>query len=60
MLQDIRFGLRTLRRSPGYTLTDPLASLMVTALFAAAGVAACLGPARRAARIDPMIALRTE
>jgi predicted lysophospholipase L1 biosynthesis ABC-type transport system permease subunit len=40
--------------------TDPLAYLMVTTLFVAAGVAACLGPARRATRIDPMIALRTE
>jgi predicted permease len=40
--------------------TDPLAYLAVTGLFAAAGISACLGPARRATRIDPMMALRTQ
>jgi ABC-type antimicrobial peptide transport system permease subunit len=39
---------------------DPLILATVAAVFAAAGLAACLGPAWRATSVDPMAALRTD
>ena len=42
------------------TPTDPLTLVIVCAAFAAAGIAACLGPAWRATTVDPMLALRSE
>ena len=39
---------------------DPLTYAAVAGLFAAIGIAASYLPARRAMRIDPLIALRTE
>ena len=44
----------------GVTSTDPLIFLSVTLLLVAIALAACLIPARRAMRIDPMVALRHE
>ena len=42
------------------TPTDPWTFAAVVAAFAIAGASACLGPAWRATRVDPMLALRTE
>jgi ABC-type antimicrobial peptide transport system permease subunit len=40
--------------------TDVLTFSVVTAILALVAVLACLLPARRASRVDPMIALRTD
>jgi putative ABC transport system permease protein len=42
------------------TPRDPLVLVLVAAAFLTAGAVACLGPARRATMVDPLIALRTE
>ncbi len=39
---------------------DPFVLILVAASFLTAGAIACLGPARRATMVDPLIALRTE
>jgi predicted permease len=44
----------------GVEPTHPLAYVVASALLAAVGVAASWVPARRAARVDPMVALRSE
>jgi ABC-type antimicrobial peptide transport system permease subunit len=44
----------------GVGSTDPLTFSCVAILLALAAFAACFAPARRAMRVDPMIALRYE
>jgi len=44
----------------GVSPTDPLTFGVVLAVILVTGLAACLLPARRAARVDPLVALRYE
>jgi ABC-type antimicrobial peptide transport system permease subunit len=61
VIADLRYAARELRRRPGFALTaDPLILGGVTILLLAVAAVACLVPARRAASIDPMDAVRHE
>jgi putative ABC transport system permease protein len=44
----------------GVTATDPATMILVTALLSATALLACIMPARKAARVDPMVTLRSE
>jgi ABC-type lipoprotein release transport system permease subunit len=65
LVQDLRFGLRSLRRQPGFaalvvTTLHPLMLAGTTLLLFAVAAAAAYQPAHRASRVEPMRALRAE
>jgi ABC-type antimicrobial peptide transport system permease subunit len=44
----------------GVSARDPITLAAIAAVLGAAGFAACVLPARRALRVDPLVALRDE
>src|SRR5262249_53014440 len=55
-------GLTRVMKSLLYEVsaTDPPTFILVSLVLIATALAACIGPARRATRVDPMAALRCE
>jgi putative ABC transport system permease protein len=62
MLADLHSAIRSLLESPqfGVTPTDPIAIAGAAALVIVVAFAACCVPARRAMRVDPIVALRRD
>jgi ABC-type antimicrobial peptide transport system permease subunit len=62
LLQDLRFAVRLLIKDRGFTVgaRDPVTLISIIGLLIVVSVAACILPARRATRLDPIVALRYE
>ena len=54
LIRDFRFAARLL------VTHDPITLLSIVVLLTVVAVAACVGPTRRATRLDPLSAIRHE
>jgi ABC-type lipoprotein release transport system permease subunit len=60
LLGTLRLGQAGSRLPSGVAPTDPLTLIVMSLLLIAVAVAACCFPARRAMKIEPIMALRQE
>jgi ABC-type lipoprotein release transport system permease subunit len=58
--QDLRFAVRLLWKAPGITMVVSALTMRTSVALATADLLASYLPARRAARVDPLISLRYE